>query len=37
MAEAGTGRLLVMEGDRLVGLLTLRAVLRQVQVREELK
>jgi Zn-dependent protease/predicted transcriptional regulator len=36
MAEAGTGRLLVMEGGRLAGLLTLQAVLRHVRVREEL-
>ena len=36
MAEAGTGRLLVMEGGRLTGLLTLQSVLRQVRVREQL-
>jgi Zn-dependent protease len=36
MAEAGTGRLLVMEGGRLTGLLTLQSVLRQVRVRERL-
>jgi Zn-dependent protease/CBS domain-containing protein len=36
MAEAGTGRLLVMDGGRLTGLLTLQSVLRQVRVREKL-
>ena len=36
MAEAGTGRLLVMDGGRVTGLLTLQAVLRQVKVREQL-
>lgn len=36
MAEAGTGRLLVMDGGRLTGLLTLQSVLRQVRVREQL-
>ncbi len=36
MAEAGVGRLLVMEKERLVGLLTMNAVVRQVRVREEL-
>lgn len=36
MVEAGTGRLIVMEGGRLVGLLTMNAVVRQVRVREEL-
>src|SRR6185436_9487812 len=34
MAEAGTGRLLVMDHGRLAGLLTLQSVLRQVRVRE---
>jgi Zn-dependent protease/CBS domain-containing protein len=36
MARAGAGRLLVMHGGRLVGLLTMNAVLRQVRVREQL-
>jgi len=36
MAESGIGRLLVMEGGRLVGLLTMSSVLRHVRVREEL-
>jgi Zn-dependent protease/CBS domain-containing protein len=36
MAEAGTGRLLVMDEGRLAGLLTLQSVLRQVRVRERL-
>jgi len=36
MTQAGTGRLLVMEDVRLVGLLTLSSVLRRVRVREEL-
>ena len=36
MAEAGTGRLLVMDQGRLTGLLTLQSVLRQVRVREQL-
>ena len=36
MAESGTGRVLVMEGERLVGLLTMGSVLRHVRVREEL-
>ena len=36
MAEAGTGRLLVMDEGRLTGLLTLQSVLRQVSVREKL-
>jgi Zn-dependent protease/predicted transcriptional regulator len=36
MAEAGTGRLLVMQDGRLAGLLTLQSVLRQVKVREQL-
>jgi Zn-dependent protease/CBS domain-containing protein len=36
MAESGTGRVLVMDGERLVGLLTMGSVLRHVRVREEL-
>lgn len=36
MAESGVGRVLVMEGERLVGLLTMGSVLRHVRVREEL-
>jgi Zn-dependent protease/CBS domain-containing protein len=36
IAQAGTGRLLVMDGPRLVGLLTVRAVFRHVRVREQL-
>lgn len=36
MAEAGTGRLLVMLEGRLVGLLTASSVLRRVRVREQL-
>ena len=36
MAEAGTGRLVVMQGDRLVGLLTMNGVIRRLKVREEL-
>jgi Zn-dependent protease/CBS domain-containing protein len=36
MAEAGTGRLIVMDEGRLAGLLTLQSVLRQVRVREQL-
>jgi CBS domain-containing protein len=36
MAESGLGRVLVMEGGRLVGLLTMGSVLRHVRVREEL-
>jgi len=36
MAEAGTGRLVVMDGDRLVGLLTMNGVIRRMKVREEL-
>lgn len=36
MAEAGTARLLVMHGERLVGLLTLNGVIRRLKVREEL-
>ena len=36
MAQAGTPRLLVMQGDRLVGLLTMNGVIRRLKVREEL-
>lgn len=36
MAQAGTARLLVMHGDRLVGLLTMNGVIRRLRVREEL-
>jgi CBS domain-containing protein len=36
MAQAGTGRLLVMHGDQLVGLLTMNGVIRRLKVREEL-
>ena len=36
MAQAGTARLLVMHGDRLVGLLTTNEVIRRLKVREEL-
>ncbi len=36
MAEGGTARLLVMQGDRLVGLLTMNGVVRRLKVREEL-
>ena len=36
MAETGLGRVLVMDGDRLAGLLTMGSVLRHVRVREEL-
>jgi Zn-dependent protease/CBS domain-containing protein len=36
MAQAGTARLLVMHGDRLVGLLTMSGVIRRLKVREEL-
>jgi Zn-dependent protease/predicted transcriptional regulator len=36
MAQAGTARLLVMNGDRLVGLLTTNGVIRRLKVREEL-
>jgi CBS domain-containing protein len=36
MAAAGTPRLLVMQGDRLVGLLTMNGVIRRLKVREEL-
>jgi CBS domain-containing protein len=36
MAESGLGRVLVMEGGRLLGMLTMGSVLRHVRVREEL-
>jgi Zn-dependent protease/CBS domain-containing protein len=36
MAQAGTARLLVMHGDRLVGLLTTNGVIRRLKVREGL-
>ena len=36
MAEADTGRLLVMEGDRLLGLITRSAIARFVQIRTQL-
>jgi len=36
MAQAGTARLLVMHGERLVGLLTMHGVIRRLKVREEL-
>jgi len=36
MARSDAGRLLVLENGRLVGLLTLSVVLRQVAVRESL-
>ncbi len=36
MAQAGTARLLVMQGDHLVGLLTMNGVIRRLKVREEL-
>ncbi len=36
MAQAATGRLLVMHGDRLLGLLTMSGVMRLLKVREEL-
>jgi CBS domain-containing protein len=36
MAQAGTARLLVMHGERLVGLLTTNGVIRRLKVREEL-
>jgi Zn-dependent protease len=36
MAEAGTARLLVMRGGRLLGLLTMSEVIRRLRVREEL-
>jgi CBS domain-containing protein len=36
MAQAGTARLLVMEGGQLAGLLTMNGVIRRLKVREEL-
>jgi CBS domain-containing protein len=36
MAQAGTARLLVMQGAQLVGLLTMNGVIRRLKVREEL-
>ena len=36
MAQAGTARLLVMHGDRLLGLLTMNGVMRRLKAREEL-
>jgi CBS domain-containing protein len=36
MAEGGTARLLVMQGGRLVGLLTMNGVMRRLKAREEL-
>jgi Zn-dependent protease/CBS domain-containing protein len=36
MAQAGTGRLLVMHGNQLLGLLTMHGVIRRLKVREEL-
>ena len=36
MAESGVGRVLVMDGGRLAGLLTMGSVLRHVRVRDEL-
>ncbi len=36
MAQAGTARLLVMQADRLVGLLTMSNVIRRLKVREDL-
>ncbi len=36
MAQAGTGRLLVMDADRLMGLLTMHGVIRRLKVREGL-
>ncbi len=35
MAQAGTGRLLVMQGDRLIGLLTMNGVIRRLKMRDE--
>jgi Zn-dependent protease/CBS domain-containing protein len=35
MAQAGTARLLVMQGERLAGLLTMNGVIRRLKVREE--
>jgi Zn-dependent protease/CBS domain-containing protein len=36
MAQAGSARLLVMDGDRLVGLLTMNGVIRRLRMREKL-
>jgi len=36
MAQAGTPRLLVMQGEKLLGLLTMHGVIRRLKVREEL-
>jgi Zn-dependent protease/CBS domain-containing protein len=36
MAQAGTARLLVMQGERLVGLLTMNGVIRRMKLREKL-
>ena len=36
MAQAGAARLIVMQGDQLVGLLTMSGVVRRLKVREEL-
>jgi Zn-dependent protease/CBS domain-containing protein len=36
MAQAGTARLLVMQGERLMGLLTMHGVIRRMKVREKL-
>jgi Zn-dependent protease/CBS domain-containing protein len=36
MAQAGTARLLVMQGERLMGLLTMNGVIRRMKLREEL-
>jgi len=36
MAQTGSGRLLVMQGDRLMGLLTMNGVIRRLKMREEL-
>jgi len=37
MAERGTGRLLVMEGGRLVGLVSHTDILRLIQIQRELR
>ena len=36
MSAARVGRLLVVEGSRLVGLVTMNSILRQIRVREDL-
>ncbi len=36
MAQAGTGRLLVMHGSRLIGLLTMNGVIRRLKMREDI-